>query len=47
MNINISEAIREAKIMIEPVAHEEALQQAKIFVSTSRLPILGRCSNAA
>ncbi|MBA4347677.1 MAG: peptide chain release factor N(5)-glutamine methyltransferase [Clostridiales bacterium] len=34
MNINISEAIREAKIMIEPVAHEEALQQAKIFVST-------------
>ena len=34
MNINISEAVREAKIMIEPVAHEEALQQAKIFVST-------------
>jgi len=34
VSIHISEAIREAKIMIEPVAHEEALQQAKIFVST-------------
>ena len=34
MSINVSEAIREAKIMLEPVAQEEALQQAKIFVST-------------
>ena len=34
MSINISEAIREVKIMIEPVAQEEALQQAKIFVAT-------------
>ena len=34
MSINVSEAVREAKIMLEPVAQEEALQQAKIFVST-------------
>ena len=34
MNIKISEAVREAKIMLEPVALEESLQQAKIFVAT-------------
>ena len=34
MNIKISEAVREAKIMLEPVAQEESLQQAKIFVAT-------------
>ena len=34
MSINVSEAVREAKIMLEPVAQEEALQQAKILVST-------------
>jgi release factor glutamine methyltransferase len=34
VSINVSEAVREAKIMLEPVAQEEALQQAKIFVST-------------
>ena len=34
MSINVSEAVREAKIMLEPVAEEEALQQAKILVST-------------
>ena len=45
MSITVSEAVREAKIMLEPVAREEALQQAKILVSTiagietSALPI--------
>ena len=33
MSISVSEAVREAKIMLEPVAQEEALQQAKILVS--------------